>query len=246
MIDLHLHILPGIDDGSRSMDESVEMARRLVSLGFKGGFCTSHFIADSEQMADNATKDRLRLELQKKLDEAGIDFRLLAGNEVYIDPKMVSFLEQGQASLLGGDLRDGVKYLLFELPFYTEAPFLRDMVFELKAKGITPILAHPERYLFLQKKKKRAFELIKMGLKLQCNIGSMVNQYGGGAKRTMKFLLKNQLVSVLGTDTHRANASLFDNFEKARTKIIKVTGEREFMKMIENSEKIAGKAWMTK
>ena len=93
---------------------------------------------------------------------------------------------------------------------------------------------------------KQAFELIKMGLKLQCNIGSMVNQYGGGAKRTMKFLLKNQLVSVLGTDAHRANASLFDNFEKARIKIIKVAGEREFMKMIENSEKIAKKTWITK
>ena len=152
MIDLHLHILPGIDDGSRSMQESVEMAKKLVALGFRGGFCTSHFIADSEQAADNQKKKLLREKLQKELDRAGVKFILLPGNEIYIDPKMVDHLVAKKSSALGGDFegKKGVRYqILFELPFYAEVPFLRDMIFELKARGITPILAHPERYVFL-------------------------------------------------------------------------------------------------
>ena len=72
MIDLHLHILPGIDDGSSSLEESVRMAKRLSELGFKGAFCTSHYIADSPQAADNQTKNRLREKLQAELDKAGI------------------------------------------------------------------------------------------------------------------------------------------------------------------------------
>ena len=92
MIDLHLHILPGIDDGSSSLEESVRMAKRLSELGFKGAFCTSHYIADSPQAADNQTKNRLREKLQAELDKAGIKLKLLPGNEIYIDPKMVEIL----------------------------------------------------------------------------------------------------------------------------------------------------------
>ena len=112
MIDLHLHILPGIDDGSRSMQESVEMARKLATLGFRGGFCTSHFIADSEQAADNQKKKLLREKLQKELDRASVKFILLPGNEIYIDPKMVDHLVAKKSSALGGDFegKKGVRY----------------------------------------------------------------------------------------------------------------------------------------
>ena len=225
MIDLHLHILPGIDDGSRSMQESVEMARKLVALGFHGGFCTSHFIADSEQAADNQKKKLLREKLQKELDRAGVKFILLPGNEIYID----------------FEGKKGVRYqILFELPFYAEVPFLRDMIFELKARGITPILAHPERYLFLQKNPDVAVDLVKLGVKLQGNFGSIIGQYGGKAKKTLKILLKRHLISYLGTDIHRADGSLFLKFEKAQKKILKYAGEEYYRKMIKDGEELAG------
>ena len=80
MIDTHLHILPGIDDGSRDFEESVAMAKKLAALGFTGAFTTSHFIPNSEQLADNKTKARLRKELQAQLDELGIEFKLYPGN----------------------------------------------------------------------------------------------------------------------------------------------------------------------
>ena len=243
MIDLHLHILPGIDDGSRSMQESVEMAKKLVALGFRGGFCTSHFIADSEQAADNQKKKLLREKLQKELDRAGVKFILLPGNEIYIDPKMVDQLVAKKSSALGGDFegKKGVRYqILFELPFYAEVPFLRDMIFELKARGITPILAHPERYLFLQKNPDAAVDLVKLGVKLQGNFGSIVGQYGGKAKRTLKILLKRHLISYIGTDIHRADGSLFLKFEKAQKKILKYAGEEHYHKMIKNGEELAG------
>lgn len=241
MIDLHLHILPGIDDGSSSLEESVRMAKRLSELGFKGAFCTSHYIADSPQAADNQTKNHLREKLQAELDKAGIKLKLLPGNEIYIDPKMVDYLTKGKASCLGGELSSKKKHqhVLFELPFYAEVSYLRDIIFELKAKGLVPILAHPERYLFVQKKKEVIFELKKLGVKLQSNYGSIVGQYGGKAKKIMKFLLKNRLVSYLGTDIHRAEGSLFLKFEKAEKKIIKLIGEPEYRKIIERGDELA-------
>lgn len=241
MIDLHLHILPGIDDGSESIEESVKMARKLAGLGFNGVFCTSHYIADSPQTADNQTKNRLREKLQTELDKAGIRLKLLPGNEIYIDPKMVDYLTKGKASCLGGELssKSEHQHVLFELPFYAEVSYLRDIIFELKAKGLVPVLAHPERYLFIQKKKEVIFEIVKLGVKLQSNYGSIVGQYGGKAKKIMKFLLKNRLVSYLGTDIHRAEGSLFLKFEKAEKKIIKIIGETEYRKIIANGDELA-------
>ena len=241
MIDLHLHILPGIDDGSGSIEESVKMARKLAGLGFNGVFCTSHYIADSPQTANNQTKNRLREKLQGELDKAGIKLKLMPGNEIYIDPKMVDFLTTKKATCLGGDFnaRKKNQHVLFELPFYAEVSYLRDIIFELKAKGLVPILAHPERYLFIQKKKEVIFEIVKLGVKLQSNYGSIVGQYGGKAKKIMKFLLKNRLVSYLGTDIHRAEGSLFLKFEKAEKKIIKLIGESEYRKIIEHGDELA-------
>ena len=242
MFDLHLHILPGIDDGSRNFSESIEMAKKLVDLGFRGGFCTSHYIADSTQSADNDLKRQLRQRLQSELDKANINFKLLAGNEIYIDPKMVESLIQKKSSALGEDYQEGRKrrtYILFELPFYAEVSYLRDMIFELKAKNLVPILAHPERYLFLQKKKELAIELVKLGVKLQSNYGSIVGQYGAKAKKVVKFLFKNCLVSYLGTDIHRAEGSMFLKFEKAEKKIIKIVGETEYRKIIANGDELA-------
>lgn len=217
------------------------MAKRLSELGFKGAFCTSHYIADSPQAADNQTKNRLREKLQAELDKAGIKLKLLPGNEIYIDPKMVDYLTKGKASCLGGELSSKKKHqhVLFELPFYAEVSYLRDIIFELKAKGLVPVLAHPERYLFVQKKKEVIFEIVKLGVKLQSNYGSIVGQYGGKAKKIMKFLLKNRLVSYLGTDIHRAEGSLFLKFEKAEKKIVKLIGEPEYRKIIERGDELA-------
>ena len=217
------------------------MAKRLSELGFKGAFCTSHYIADSPQAADNQTKNHLREKLQAELDKAGIKLKLMPGNEIYIDPKMVDYLAKGKASCLGGELNSRKKHqhVLFELPFYAEVSYLRDIIFELKAKGLVPVLAHPERYLFIQKKKEAIFEIVKLGVKLQSNYGSIVGQYGGKAKKIMKFLLKNCLVSYLGTDIHRAEGSLFLKFEKAEKKIIKLIGETEYRKIIEHGDELA-------
>ena len=175
------------------------------------------------------------------MDKAGIKLKLMPGNEIYIDPKMVDYLAKGKASCLGGELNSRKKHqhVLFELPFYAEVSYLRDIIFELKAKSLVPVLAHPERYLFIQKKKEAIFEIVKLGVKLQSNYGSIVGQYGGKAKKIMKFLLKNRLVSYLGTDIHRAEGSLFLKFEKAEKKIIKLIGETEYRKIIENGDELA-------
>ena len=244
MIDTHLHILPGIDDGSRDFEESIAMAKKLVALGFTGGFTTSHFIPNSDQLADNKTKTRLRKELQARLDELGIEFKLYPGNEIYVDPEMVKYMQEDQASLLGETTKlsaDAAKnkkkkhYVLFEVPFMTEVGYLREVIFEMKSQNIVPILAHPERYEFLQKKPEKALELRKIGVKLQCNIGSMAKQYGSKPAKTMKYFLKHGLVDFLGTDAHRADGSVFEKYEKACKKIRKIITDEGLRKLQENS-----------
>ena len=157
---------------------------------------------------------------------------------------MVKYMQEDQASLLGEATKlstDAAKnkkkkhYVLFEVPFMTEVGYLREVIFEMKSQNIVPILAHPERYEFLQKKPEKALELRKIGVKLQCNIGSMTRQYGPKPAKTMKYFLKHGLVDFLGTDAHHADGSVFEKYEKACKKISKIISEEGLKKLQENS-----------
>ena len=117
----------------------------------------------------------------------------------------------------------------------TEVGYLREVIFEMKSQNIVPILAHPERYEFLQKKPEKALELRKIGVKLQCNIGSITKQYGLKPAKTMKYFLKHGLVDFLGTDAHHADGSVFEKYEKACKKICKIISDEGLKKLQENS-----------
>lgn len=232
MIDVHLHVLNNLDDGSRSLAESLGILQNLTNLGFTEVICTPHFMPHSKFDADNKTKSAALRRLRLAAKKANLKIKLHLGNEIYIHPEIVKNIKAKNIHPIGR------KHLLFELPFYEPISGLRDIIHDLKLHGYIPILAHPERYTYFQKDKKALLELKKSGLLFQCNYGSLIGQYGRPAKRLAKFLLKNDTVSFLGTDIHRQDAALFTDFPKVQRRIIKLIGEPAYQEILHNANNL--------
>ena len=199
MIDLHCHILPSIDDGSRSIDESIEMAREAYECGFSSIFCTSHFIEESFVLKD---KNQVILnDLRENLILKSVDTNLYSGNEVYISSKIISWILQNKFQTLNHS-----KYFLIELPFEAEVLYLNDIIFKSVLNGYVPIIAHPERYKFVQDNPNSLINFIESGVLFQMNYGSIIGIYGKEVSKTAAILLKNNMIHFLGTDTHRKNS----------------------------------------
>lgn len=228
MIDTHLHVLPKLDDGSRSTAESLEILQNLIDLGFTDVVCTPHYLPDSDYCPNNQIKRAAFSALQTAAKHLPI--KLHIGNEAYVDTNLYQLIQSDEIQLIGN------RFLLFELPFYAEFQGLPDLLHNLKVKGITPILAHPERYLYFQENYELVDQLKASGLLFQSNYGSIIGQYGKSAEKLVKYLLKNGYVDFLGTDIHRANSQVFLKFSRIKRKIIRLIGAENFNQIITNAK----------
>lgn len=132
------------------------------------------------------------------------------------------------------------QYILVELPFHDPIIALKDMIFELKIKGLIPIIAHPERYSYFQEDPELISDLKDEGILYQCNYGSIIGQYGRGSKKLIKYMLKNKLVDFLGTDIHRdRKAKILDKFPKIEHKIKKIAGKKYYEIIKNNSDELS-------
>jgi len=238
MVDLHSHILPGIDDGSSNIEESIKIINHLYDNGISDIILTSHYIKDTKYNYNQIVRERLYKELKEKLGNDLINLYL--GNEVYLTEDVIDLLEQHEITTL-----NNTKYLLVELPLSNYMANFQNILCELNAYGIVPIIAHPERYSFIQKDNKRIKELLEFNCLLQCNVDSLVGKYGKNAKKTMKWLLKNNLVSCVATDTHSVSGN--DKLKKAYKKLKKSVGLKKYTELtltnptkVLNNEEIFG------
>lgn len=229
-IDTHCHILYGIDDGSKSLEESIDIIRQHIEMGFKNILLTPHYIEKSRYKANNKEKQELLNTLKKKTKENNLDVNLYLGNEVFVNNNLIDLLEENEIHSLNNS-----KYLLIELPMNTEVKNIKDIIFELKINGIIPVIAHPERYESIQKNIKYAKELINEGAILQSNYGSIIGIYGNKAKKAIKKLLKQNLIELLGTDIHYKDNNIYLNFNKIEKKIIKIIGEEKYKDLSKNN-----------
>ena len=197
MIDVHAHILPGIDDGARTFEHSVEIVRILANQGVTEIIATPHFVNDSIYMSKKSDNAKLLKELQERLKEESIDIKLYLGNEIYIERNIKELLKKRQITTLA----DGA-YLLVELPLNDEFPNYIDIFGELMNSGYKVLLAHPERYAFVQEDFGKVRELYDMGVLLQCNLGSILGKYDKHAKKTLIKLAKEKMVFTFGSDIH--------------------------------------------
>jgi len=196
LVDVHSHLIPGIDDGSSSMEESLELIKRMSELGYQKIITTPHVMND---FYPNTTEDiRIRVErLRTHVESAGIDMEIDAAAEYYLDEHMMQMLEEKKELLTFGD-----NYLLFETSFLNEPAYLREGIFQIISNGMKPVMAHPERYVFVQNRPEMLEDLMDRGLLLQINTISLSGYYSKGAKKMAEFLIDQKAVSFLGTDCH--------------------------------------------
>ena len=196
MVDIHSHLIPEVDDGSSSMEESLDLIRNMSELGYQKIITTPHVMND---FYPNTTEDiRSRLKrLKAHVDAAGIDMEVEAAAEYYLDEHMMKMLEDKSELLTFGD-----NYLLFETSFLNEPAYLREGIFQIISNGMKPVMAHPERYVFVQNRPEMLEDLVDRGLLLQLNTISLSGYYSKGAKKLAELLIDEKLISFLGTDCH--------------------------------------------
>lgn len=224
MIDMHTHILPNIDDGSESMEETIRMLKEAKEAGFTDIITTSHYIENSYDITKRERKNIIN-EIKSKLDIENINIKLYNGAEAYISNNIYELIEKEELPTLNNS-----KYLLMELPMNNKVLYLENVIYSLESKGITPIIAHPERYSYVQKDIIFVEELVERGVLFQANYGSIIGKYGNDASKSVKKLLKKKLIHFLGTDTHKSN-SIYTQMNIILKKLEKITG-KEYLELL--------------
>jgi len=194
-VDLHSHLLPGIDDGVRTLEESLAIIRRFQSLGYTKLITTPHIIPDSYANTKEIIQAKLSL-VQEALKKEQIDIILEAGAEHYIDMDFLKLIKEDKVVPFSDH------YLLFETSYTTKPFILEEAIFEMQVKGYTPVLAHPERYRYMHDNIEIYKELKNLGVLFQMNIKSLKKSSGSVYKAALK-LVNLGLIDFVGSDAHR-------------------------------------------
>lgn len=232
MIDVHSHLIPSVDDGSRSIDETMQMIREAKQAGFTDIILTSHYLTNYYE-TETSVLQIWTEQLQQIVNKEQLDVNLYSGNEVYVCENIDELIKKNKICRMANS-----KYLLIELPMSTEIRYFKNVIFTLKAMNITPIIAHPERYSFIQTHPERVQEWKDEGCLLQGNFASIIGLYGKDAQKTIKQLLKNNYVDFLGSDCHKPN-TIYSEMDTIIKKIKKIISEEQLYKLtVENPKKI--------
>ena len=194
-IDMHSHILPGIDDGAPTVKESVLLVKRLIDLGFKKLIATPHIMADYYRNTPetiNTALDTLREELVKQQ----IDIPVEAAAEYYLDETFEAKIDKGNLMTMGNN------YLLFELSYINYPNNIKDIIQKLNDKGYKPILAHPERYPYLYGSLENYYKIREYGCYFQLNTISLAGYYGKQTQKVAEELVENMMIDFIGSDMH--------------------------------------------
>ena len=200
MIDLHCHILPNIDDGSSSLEESLEMAETAVKDGIHTIVATPHSLDGVYQNSVDTILSQVS-ELQGVLTENHIDLKLRPGADIHLCNDMVQQISSGRACTID----NAGKYILLELPSQMIPDGVKSEIFSLKLNGITPIITHPERNAMVQHDPGILYELVQMGALAQITAMSVTGDFGGFIARISAELLKSRLVHIIASDAHSAH-----------------------------------------
>ena len=194
--DIHSHLLPGIDDGVKSIEESIEVIQHLSNLGFKKLITTPHIMSDYYKNTPEIINTKLQ-EVKKAVTSAGIPIEIEAAAEYYLDEYFYSLISNDKELLTFGD-----NYILFETSFSVEPLILKEVIFRLNSAGYKPVYAHPERYFYLQENRELLNQLIDQGLLFQLNILSVKGYYSKQVQKMAEELIDRNAIAFVGTDCH--------------------------------------------
>ncbi|WP_137602035.1 tyrosine-protein phosphatase [Paucilactobacillus nenjiangensis] len=197
MIDLHCHLLPGIDDGSKNMETSLRLAKEAVENGITHALLTPHHM---NGVYINHKSDVIQLteKFQKAINEAGIGLTVFPGQEVRINGDLLQALDDND--ILFAD--DGNRYLMLEFPDDDVPTYTTDMIYQLQMRGIVPIIVHPERNTKIMKHPEIMYQLLEKGCLSQITASSYVGTFGEKVETFSKQLISTGQAYVFASDTH--------------------------------------------
>ncbi|KFN45094.1 tyrosine-protein phosphatase [Arenimonas oryziterrae] len=196
MIDLHCHILPGIDDGAPDLAVALAMARCAVADGIHIAACTPHIYPGLYEN-DRAGIEAAVAQLQQHLREAGIPLTLTYGADTHLAPDLVAGIRSGRVPTLGG-----TRYFLLEPPHHVAPPRFEESVFNLLAAGFVPVITHPERLTWIESHYEIFGKTVHGGAWIQLTAGSLTGRFGRRPKYWAERMLDEGLVHILATDSH--------------------------------------------
>jgi len=194
--DIHSHLLPGIDDGAKTYDESIELIKRLVALGYKKIITTPHIMSDFYRNTPDIIHSKLQ-KLRTKIKEHNVNIEIDAAAEYYMDDWFINQVNVQKPLLTFGD-----RFLLIETSFMSKPYQFFDTIFKLQTQGYKPILAHPERYTYLQDDFNLVEKIHQKKIFLQINLNSLDNYYGKAAQKLAEKLIDKKMVHFVGSDCH--------------------------------------------
>ncbi|MFZ2089451.1 MAG: CpsB/CapC family capsule biosynthesis tyrosine phosphatase [Desulfobaccales bacterium] len=231
MIDLHTHILPGIDDGPRSLEDALEMARLAVEDGITTMVATPHlFRRKSVELEMLNSPEVIRQAVARfndKLAEENIHLTVLPGCEAPLFPEIIKYVDEGRIITIN----DGQRYLCLEMPDTVIPPATEDIIFQLNSRGITPIITHPERNMVFYQMPDKLRRLISLGCLAQITARSLTRGFGWGVARFTKKLVREGLVKLMATDAHSV-AHRPPLMGAALKKLKKMLGETRALDMV--------------
>ncbi|MCK8603381.1 tyrosine-protein phosphatase [Desulfoferrobacter suflitae] len=197
MLDLHSHILPGLDDGAADWRESLAMARSAADDGIRGMVCTPHWMIGVYDNTRPIVFEQVAA-LRRKLQNHGIPLTLYPGSELRLDASLLQRIRRREILTVN----DGGRYALIELPEAIMSERLEMFLWDMIVHGITPVIAHPERNAFVQQHPEKLANWIRMGIMTQITAASLLGLFGSRTLEFTRMMLEHRLVHIMATDSH--------------------------------------------
>jgi tyrosine-protein phosphatase YwqE len=195
LVDIHSHLIPGIDDGSRTMYESIELIEAFKEMGYKKLITTPHIMQHRYRNSSEIILEKLEY-LKDALLDHEIDIEIEAASEYYLDEYFRALIKKKEILTFNDN------YVLFEISYSRAPNNLWEIIFELETSGYRPVLAHPERYLFMHDDFEAYEALKEHGVLFQLNINSLAGQYSKSIQKMAQKLVDRGMVDFLGSDVH--------------------------------------------
>ncbi len=199
MIDLHCHILPGIDDGAPSLEVALAMARAAVNDGIQTIACTPHIYPGLYENSQDIISAAIA-EFEQVLREQNIPLALTIGADTHLAPDLLQGIQSGRIPTLGHS-----RFLLLEPPHHVAPPRFEESVFQLLSAGIVPVITHPERLTWIETHYSKMASLVNAGAWMQITSGSLTGRFGRRPKYWAERMVDERLVHILATDSHHIN-----------------------------------------
>jgi len=206
--DMHSHFIPGIDDGAKTIHDSLELLRAMEDLGYQKVITTPHIMSDAYKNTPEIILGGLE-KVREAAAKAGLKIKIDAAAEYYLDYDFERKLKEKNVLTFGDN------YILFEMAFVNPPDNLYQFVFDMQTMGYKPILAHVERYGFWQHDYGKYEELASRGIILQMNINSVTGHYSAETKKAAQWLIDKDMISFVGSDCHHMGH--IELIQKART-----------------------------